>query len=82
MGSVYRARRLHIGDDVAVKLLSRDLIRTKRCRALSSRSAFSRNDQSPNVVSIHDFSAADDQNSEAYIVMELVKGESLRKSGT
>src|SRR4030095_6720848 len=27
MGCVYRARRLHIGDDVAVKLMSRDLTR-------------------------------------------------------
>ncbi len=80
MGSVYRARRLHIGDDVAVKLLSRDLIRDRNAVERFRREARSAAMIShPNVVSIHDFSAADDQNSEAYIVMELVKGESLRK---
>ena len=80
MGSVYRARRLHIGDDVAVKLLSRDLIRDQSAVERFRREARSAAMIShPNVVSIHDFSAADDQNSEAYIVMELVRGESLRK---
>jgi eukaryotic-like serine/threonine-protein kinase len=80
MGSVYRARRLHIGDDVAVKLLNRDLIRDRnaveRFRREARSAAMIRH---PNVVSIHDFSDADDQNSEAYIVMELVSGESLRR---
>ena len=80
MGSVYRARRLHIGDDVAVKLLSRDLIRDRNAVERFRREARSAAMIShPNVVSIHDFSAAADQNSEAYIVMELVRGESLRK---
>jgi serine/threonine protein kinase len=80
MGSVYRARRLHIGDDVAVKLLSRDLIRDpnaiERFRREARAAAMIRH---PNVVSIHDFSEADGENQEAYIVMELVRGESLRK---
>jgi serine/threonine protein kinase len=80
MGSVYRARRLHIGDDVAVKLMSRDLIRKQsaleRFRREARSAAMIRH---PNVVTIHDFSEADDQNGEAYIVMELVKGDSLRK---
>ncbi|HEY9504263.1 MAG TPA: serine/threonine-protein kinase [Pyrinomonadaceae bacterium] len=80
MGAVYRARRLHIGDDVAVKLLSRDLTRDQnaieRFRREARSAAMIRH---PNVVSIHDFSEADEANHEAYIVMELVKGESLRK---
>jgi serine/threonine protein kinase len=80
MGSVYRARRLHIGDDVAVKLLSRDLTRDEnaieRFRREARSAAMIRH---PNIVSIHDFNEADEDNGEAYIVMELVKGESLRK---
>ena len=80
MGSVYRARRLHIGDEVAVKLLSRDLTRDQnaieRFRREARSAAMIRH---PNVVSIHDFNEADEDNGEAYIVMELVKGESLRK---
>ena len=82
MGAVYRARRLHIGDDVAVKLLSHDLLREQqaieRFRREARSAALIRH---PNVVSIHDFNdkgSAGDAN-EAYIVMELVKGESLRQ---
>jgi len=81
MGAVYRARRLHIGDEVAVKLLSHDITREKqaieRFRREARAAALIRH---PNVVSIHDFndeSSAGDRE-EAYIVMELVKGESLR----
>jgi serine/threonine-protein kinase len=81
MGAVYRARRLHIGDEVAVKLLSHDVTRDKqaieRFRREARSAALIRH---PNVVSIHDFndeSTVGDR-SEAYIVMELVKGESLR----
>ena len=81
MGAVYRARRLHIGDEVAVKLLSHDVTRDKqaieRFRREARSAALIRH---PNVVSIHDFndeSSVGDR-SEAYIVMELVKGESLR----
>ena len=81
MGAVYRARRLHIGDEVAVKLLSHDVTRDEqaieRFRREARSAALIRH---PNVVSIHDFndeSSVGDR-SEAYIVMELVKGESLR----
>lgn len=81
MGAVYRARRLHIGDEVAVKLLSHDITREKqaieRFRREARAAALIRH---PNVVSIHDFN--DESNvgdrDEAYIVMELVNGESLR----
>ena len=81
MGVVYRARRLHIGDEVAVKLLSHDITREKqaieRFRREARAAALIRH---PNVVSIHDFndeSSVGDRD-EAYIVMELVKGQSLR----
>lgn len=81
MGAVYRARRLHIGDEVAVKLLSRDLVRERRAIERFRREARSAAlIRHPNVVSIHDFNEQTDVDgiNEAYIVMELVKGESLR----
>jgi serine/threonine protein kinase len=80
MGSVYRARRLHIGDEVAVKLLSHELLRDhysiERFRREARSAAMIRH---PNVVTIHDFSdGTEGDPAEAYIVMELVRGESLR----
>jgi serine/threonine protein kinase len=79
MGTVYRARRLHIGDEVAVKLLSRELVREEDALARFRREARSAAMiRHHNVVSIHDFNDATGANGESYIVMELVKGESLR----
>src|SRR4029079_16090627 len=78
MGSVFRAERLHIGDEVAVKLLHQDLVREKqaldRFRREARTAAMIRH---PNVVSIHDFNDGTGETSEAYIVMELVRGVSL-----
>jgi len=78
-GTVYRARRLHIGDDVAVKVLNRDYVLEKtaaeRFRREARSAAMIRH---ANVVTIHDFSESK-SGGPAYIVMELVRGASLRE---
>ncbi len=78
-GTVYRARRLHIGDDVVVKVLNQDYLLEKtaleRFRREARSAAMIRH---PNVVTIHDFSESK-PNEPAYIVMEFVRGKSLRE---
>lgn len=78
MGSVYRATRLLIGDEVAIKILH-----TERMDANSSE-RFRREAQAaarlkhPNAVSIYDFGISTD--GLQYLVMEFLEGESLRES--
>ena len=78
MGSIFRAQRLHIGDEVAVKLLHHDLVREEtaleRFRREARAAAMIRH---PNVVSIHDFNDGSSEATQPYIVMELVRGVSL-----
>src|SRR4029078_12414082 len=78
MGSGFRAERLHIGDEVAVKLLHQDLVREKqalaRFRGEARTAAVIRH---PNGVRIHAVHNGTGETSEAYIVMELVRGVSL-----
>jgi serine/threonine-protein kinase len=79
MSTVYRARRLHIGDEVAVKVLLRkfvknDLVLT-RFRREARATAISHH---PNVITIHDFGELADGDAAAFIVMEFVKGTPLR----
>jgi dipeptidyl aminopeptidase/acylaminoacyl peptidase len=79
MGAVYRALRIHIGDEVAVKVLHREFVNDEktieRFRREARAAAMLRH---PNIVTIHDFSEGSDD-VPAYIVMELVEGRSLRK---
>ena len=80
MSMVYRARRTHIGDDVAVKILLGKFVKDdaalERFRREARAAAMLRH---PNVITIHDFGETDDDNAPAYIVMEFVRGAPLRE---
>jgi serine/threonine-protein kinase len=80
MGAVYRARRVHIGDEVAVKVLLRKFVAdsglVERFRREARAAAQLRH---PNIVAIYDYGEARNADAPAYIVMELVEGESLRQ---
>ncbi len=78
MGEIYRARRLHIGDTVAVKVLRPDVIENEKTRQRFYREARAAAMlHHPNAVVIHDF--GEDTDGTAYIVMELLVGRSLRQ---
>jgi serine/threonine protein kinase len=77
MGAVYRATRLVIGDEVAVKILhseQRDSTAPERFRREAQAAARLKHS---NAVNIYDFGITDD--GLQYLVMELVEGESLRR---
>ncbi|HEX5885873.1 MAG TPA: protein kinase [Pyrinomonadaceae bacterium] len=80
MSVVYRARRVHIGDDVAVKILTdkyvKDDAALERFRREARAAAMLRH---PNVITIHDFGETDDDHAPAFIVMEFIKGTPLRE---
>jgi serine/threonine-protein kinase len=77
MGAVYCATRLLIGDTVAIKVLHTDRVAdrqaTERFRREAQAAARLKH---PNVVTIHDFGVTN--KNLAYLVMEMVEGESLR----
>lgn len=79
MGAVYRARRVHLAGEVAIKVLNKKYVvengAVERFRR-EARAASQLNH--PNVVTIHDFGESHGDDVPAYIVMELVEGESLR----
>jgi serine/threonine-protein kinase len=80
MSVVYRARRVNIGDDVAVKILTGKFVTDdaalERFRREARAAAMLRH---PNVITIHDFGETDDKQTPAFIVMEFVKGAPLRE---
>jgi serine/threonine protein kinase len=79
MGAVYRARRVLIGDEVAVKVLHSRLTGDEKLVERFRREARAAAQlHHPNVVTIHDYGEARGPGGFAYIVMELVRGESLR----
>jgi eukaryotic-like serine/threonine-protein kinase len=79
MGEIYRARRTHIGDTVAVKVLRADVVSNEKTRQRFYREARAAAMlHHPNAVVIHDF--GEDTDGLAYIVMELLVGRSLRQT--
>jgi eukaryotic-like serine/threonine-protein kinase len=78
MGTVYRATRLMIGDEVAVKVLHpaqvTDAQAAERFRREAQAAARLKH---PNAVTIYDFGVSRD--GLVYLVMELVEGRSLRQ---
>jgi|KBSMisStaDraftv2_1062788.scaffolds.fasta_scaffold17463_4 tRNA A-37 threonylcarbamoyl transferase component Bud32 len=79
MSVVYRARRIHIGDEVAIKVLHDKLLKDESALARFRREArAAAMVHHSNVITIHDFGEAGNDGSPAFIVMELVKGTPLR----
>jgi Protein kinase domain len=79
MSVVYRARRVRIGDDVAVKIMLRKFVTDESAMARFRREARAAAMlRHPNVITIHDFGETGDEQAPAFIVMEFVKGTPLR----
>ena len=76
MGDVYRAHDAKLQRDVALKVLSAQLASTAEARARFEREALSVARLShPNIVSIYEFG---DHHGLAYVVSELIEGETVR----
>jgi hypothetical protein len=76
MGEVYRARDARLGREVAVKVLPHELSRDPERVARFEREARAASALNhPGIITIHEFGSAA---GESYLVMELVRGESLR----
>jgi len=79
MSVVYRARRVRIGDDVAVKILLDKFVTDDAALARFRREARAAAMlHHPNVITIHDFGETNDELAPAFIVMEFVRGTPLR----
>ena len=77
MGAVYRATRLMIGDEVAVKILHAEQSDPNAAQRFRREAKAAARLKHPNAVDIYDFGVTD--GGLQYLVMEFVEGESLRK---
>ncbi|HEV7279703.1 MAG TPA: protein kinase [Pirellulaceae bacterium] len=77
MGSVYKARHTRLGNDVALKVVARRALKRSNALARFDREARVASQlQHPNIVRTFDYDGLDEA---AYLVMELMKGESLER---
>lgn len=80
MSVVYRARRLNIGDDVAVKILLKQFAHDEGARARFRREASAAAMlRHPNIITIYDFAESNNEAIPALIVMDLINGAPLRE---
>ena len=76
MGRVYRARDERLGRDVAIKVLLPGTLANSKARALFEREASLLSQLNhPNIATVHDF---DTQGDVDFLVMELLRGETLK----
>ena len=76
MGAVYRARRMLLGDEVAIKIVLPDLTTNAARERFLRESRLAASLRHPAVVSIFDFDMP--EGGQPYLVMELLSGPSLR----
>ena len=76
MGAVYRARRVLLGDDVAIKVILADIAGPGPLERFVRESRACAQLRHPNIVSIFDYNADDPQR--PFLVMELLSGPSLK----
>ena len=77
MGAVYRATRLLIGDEVAVKILHSEQTDPRAAERFRREAQAAARLKHPNAVNVYDFGIT--EQGLQYLVMELVEGESLRR---
>ena len=76
MGAVYRARRVLLGDEVAIKVILADIKGPAPLERFVRESRACAQLRHPNIVSIFDYNADDPQR--PFLVMELLSGPSLK----
>src|SRR5688572_30267765 len=78
MATVYRARDRRLGREIAIKIIHRHLRDNPEVAQRFAREATAvAKLRHPNIVEVHDVSDADEP--ERYLVVELVRGKTLRE---